>query len=340
MPPRAGEDAVTADWDVIIIGAGPTGLTGAHLLATMGVRTLVIEKNPTTVQQPRAVSIDDEALRTMQAAGLVDDVVAHVNLDYGFRILDPKGREVYKVSPSTREYGYPKRNAFVQPILEDTLRRTLARRPQASIRFETECVAIEELRDGVRVEVVDRQGQRQTLNCRYLIGTDGGRSFVRGVIGSTLQGSTYAARWLIVDLEGTRDRTRESCVYSDPARPAVNIPGPDGRRRFEFMLHPHEGDELAQDENYIRGLLAAYGPDRDARIVRRQVYTFHARVADRWQTDRIFLAGDAAHLTPPFAGQGVNSAFRDIHNITWKIAAVVHGEMGPRLLASYQAERA
>lgn len=328
------------DCDVIIVGAGPTGLTGAHLLGAQGIRTLLIEKNPGTVQQPRAVSIDDEALRTMQAAGVLDDILPDINLDYGFVILDPKGRELYRVSPSTREYGFPKRNAFVQPIFERTLREALPRHASVETRFSTEVLSIREDDDGVTVQTTDSQGRQQSLRARYLVGTDGGRSFVRQQIGATLQGSTYDARWLIVDLEGTRDRTRESNVYSDPARPTVSIPGPDGRRRFEFMLHPHEDAALAEDEAYIRGLLDAFGPDRDATIVRKQVYTFHARVADRWQTRRVFLAGDAAHLTPPFAGQGVNSAFRDIHNLSWKLAAVVQGRLGPHLLASYQAERA
>jgi len=328
-----------SDWDVIVVGGGPTGLTMGHLLGKMGVRTLIVERNKDTVSQPRAVSIDDEALRTMQAAGVLKEVLADVALDYGLVSFDASGRVLHKVSPTTREYGFPRRSAYVQPILEATLRRTLANQSNVEARFNTQCVAITEAEDHVEVRLASEECREQALRCRFLVGADGASSFVRQTIGATLEGSTFDQRWLIIDLENTKDRFRESIGYFDPARPAVNLPGPDGRRRFEFMLHPHESDKDFLDEKVIRDLLSRYGPDKDAHIVRKQVYGFHARVADRWQTRRIFLCGDAAHLTPPFAGQGVNSAFRDVHNLSWKVAAVVHGQMGLDLLASYQLER-
>jgi 3-(3-hydroxy-phenyl)propionate hydroxylase len=153
-------------------------------------------------------------------------------------------------------------------------------------------------------------------------------------------GSTYRQRWLIVDLAHTKERLRQTRVICNPARPLITLPGPDGTRRYEFMLHEGEHEELAVAPDFVRDLLAAHGPDADAPIVRRQVYTFHARIADRWRQGRVFLADDAAHLSPPFAGQGMNSGIRDAHNLGWKLAEVVAGRLGPALLDTYQAERA
>ena len=327
------------DWDVVVIGGGPTGLVAAHLLGRMGVRTLLVERNTGTVEAPRAVSIDDEALRTMQAAGVLEDILPDIALDYGWRIQEPSGRQIYRIHPATREYGFPRRNAFVQPLFEAALRRALPRLEGVEAWFGAECTELTEGDGEVRLRVRLAPEVEADLHARYVIGADGAHSFVRKAIGAVLEGSTYDQRWLIVDLEGTKDRYRESRGYSDPARPAVNLPGPDGRRRFEFMLHPRERDEDVTDEAFVRALIARYGPDRDAKIARQQVYAFHARVADTWQTKRVFLCGDAAHLSPPFAGQGVNSAFRDVHNIAWKIASVLRGDLGPGVLATYQDER-
>lgn len=105
-------------WGVVIIGAGPTGLTLANLLGAEGVRTLLVERNPTTVNEPRAVSIDDEAMRTMQAVGLADAVLPDIVPGYGYRYLDASGRCFASVEPSRAPYGYPRRSAFRQPLLE------------------------------------------------------------------------------------------------------------------------------------------------------------------------------------------------------------------------------
>ena len=119
-----------------------------------------------------------------------------------------------------------------------------------------------------------------------------------------MTGSTYDARWLIVDLAGSCERFRHTRVYCDPARPALALPGPEGTRRYEFMMLPGENPEELLTEARVRSLLAQRS-DEDAKleIVRKAVYHFHARIAERWRWVRIFLAGDAAHLSPPFAGQ-------------------------------------
>src|SRR5690349_12403993 len=134
--------------DVAIVGAGPTGLTLANYLGDAGVRVFVVERNATTVQQPRAVSIDDEALRTMQALGLIDEVLKDVALDYGSHYFAPDGTCFAKVEPTTREYGFPRRNAFLQPKLEATLREGLKRFPNVTALFRHERTGLSEDRDG------------------------------------------------------------------------------------------------------------------------------------------------------------------------------------------------
>jgi len=328
------------DFDVAILGGGPTGLSLANLLGVMGVRTVLIERNESTVQAPRAVSIDDECLRTMQAAGAVDAVIEDVALDYGAHYFTPKGVCFAKVEPTGQEFGYPRRSAFNQPKFEATLRKALARFPHVTTLFGANCESFAEDAQGVTLRIVEAGGAPREIRVRYLAGCDGARSATRRAIGAELKGSTYRERWLIVDLAETNERMRQTRVGCDPARAYICLPGPAGTRRYEFMLRDGEEDATVESPEFVRQLLAASGPDADAAVVRRQVYAFHARMADTWSTARVFLAGDAAHLTPPFAGQGMNSGVRDAHNLAWKLAGVIHGAFGPGLLKTYQQERA
>ncbi|MDC7788894.1 bifunctional 3-(3-hydroxy-phenyl)propionate/3-hydroxycinnamic acid hydroxylase [Rhodoplanes sp. TEM] len=331
---------MTLACDVAIVGAGPTGLTLANLLGRAGVSVVLVERNEGTVQEPRAVSIDDESLRTLQAAGLVDAVLHDVALDYGSRYFGPDGRRFLAVEPTARDYGFPRRNAFEQPRLEATLRTGLSRFPNVTPLFRHACESAVEDASGVTLTLRDPAGGPVELRARFVAACDGGRSQFRKIVGATMTGSTYRQRWLIVDLAATAERLRQTRVVCDPARPLITLPGPGGIRRYEFMLRDDEDDATATDPSFVRTLLAAHGPDADAPVVRRQVYVFHARIADSWNTARLFLAGDAAHLSPPFAGQGMNSGLRDAHNLAWKLAAVVKGELGADLLATYQVERA
>lgn len=328
--------------EILIVGAGPTGLTLANLLGRMGVRTLIVERNPGTVTEPRAVSIDDESMRTMQALGLGEAVEAIVASGYGSRYLSPSGRRFAQVDPTSREYGFEKRNAFEQPVLEGLLRQGLERFDTVRALFGAELTGFSQGPGSVRAEIhfgADGTVRPVTVEARYMVACDGGRSAIRKQLGIPLEGSTFAERWLIVDIRATRNRFRHTEVFCDPRRSCISLPGPDGIRRYEFMLRAHEDEAAATAEPFVRGLLRSVGPDGEADLRRVRVYTFHARVAARWREGSVFLAGDAAHLSPPFAGQGMNSGLRDAHNLAWKLAEALRSASPETLLDSYERER-
>jgi 3-(3-hydroxy-phenyl)propionate hydroxylase len=334
----ASRTLVDQHYPIAIVGAGPTGLTLANLLGVYGVPCLVIERNAATVDEPRAVSIDDESLRTMQAAGLVEEVMRETVHGYGSHYYSARGRCFAKVQPTEQPYGFPRRNAFRQPILERQLRDALARFPQVTPLFRHELVTF--MQDAKRVTLrLRHDGGEREITSDYLVACDGASSPVRRHLGITLGGSTFRERWLIVDLENSPVTSPHTKVFSNPKRPCIALPGPDLTRRYEFMLHDHERDEDMLAPEMVKHLMETHEAAPESRIVRTVVYTFHARLADRWSEGRVYLAGDAAHLTPPFAGQGMNSGLRDATNIAWKLAAVTRGSLGPGLLASYEPER-
>ena len=326
-------------YPVVIIGAGPTGLVLANLLGVYGVETLLVERHAATVDEPRAVSIDDESLRAVQNAGALDRVLPDLVLGYGVHYHDLAGREFARIMPTSREYGHPKRNAFRQPLFEAALCDALARFPRVHVRMSHELIDFAETNGKVELTLRHAGGASQ-VSCDWLIACDGGRSTVRDQLGIKMRGATYAERWLIVDLTDRADAFIHTRTYCDPLRPAIRLPGPRGTLRYEFMLRPDEDADAMLDESRIRDWMRQrVAADASLPIVRKIVYTFHARMAEAWRKGRVFLAGDAAHLSPPFAGQGMNSGVRDAVNLAWKLAAVVRGELGPRLLDSYTVER-
>lgn len=327
-----------AEYDVVIAGAGPTGLALANFLGRDGVRTLLVERNPTTVAEPRAVSIDDESLRTVQAIGLADGLVPDLNLGYGVHYFGRGRTPFLVVEPTTLEFGWPKRNAFRQPILEARLRDGLARFDAVTTHFSTTLTGFEQHEGGVTVRLAGADAPREVRG-RWLVGCDGGRSTVRKLLDIAMRGSSFEERWLVVDTEDDPTPSWHTRVRARPERPSINLPGPHRTRRWEFKLHPHEDEAAMLADVTIERLLADEGTARHGRIVRRIVYTFHARLADRWREGRVFLAGDAAHLTPPFAGQGMNTGLRDATNLAWKLAAVASGKLPEAVLDTYETER-
>ena len=325
--------------DVIIIGAGPAGLATANHLGLAGIRAVIVERNAGTVDEPRAVSIDDESLRSMQALGLTERVVARTLPGYGSRYYSPRQREFARVKPTTMEYGHPRRSAFHQPELEATLLDGLNRFPMIKVWFNHEFESFEQDAEGVTAMLRGPDGAEKYVRGAYLAGCDGGRSSIRRAIGADLKGSSFEERWLVLDVINDVDDTPDSVAHCNHRRPAISLPGFDRTRRWEFIVHAEEdADHFLKDET-IRELLRPYIDDQPVEVVRRLVYTFQARVADRWQEGRVFLLGDAAHLTPPYAGQGLNSGQRDANNFAWKAAAVIKGQFVASLMETYESER-
>lgn len=325
---------------VLISGAGPTGLTLANYLGQAGVETFIIDRKQSTVGEPRAVSIDDESLRTMQAVGMDQAVLKDVVPGYGVHYYTrPGGRCFGKVEPTSTLYGFPKRNAFRQPLFEATLHEGMHRFDNLRVGFGHELLQVEQDATGVTATVRDANGEILTVKARYLVACDGGRSPVRKQLGINMVGSSFQSRWLVVDTDQDDDPFWQCRMYCDARRPTVDVPGPHRTRRYEFMLMADESDEQMLDDERIKSLVKPFRGDKPISIVRKTVYTFHARVAERWREGRIFLAGDAAHLTPPYAGQGMNSGVRDAHNLGWKLAGVFNGHLSSDALDSYETER-
>lgn len=325
---------------ILVVGAGPTGLTLANVLGQSGIDTVVIDRKESTVSEPRAVSIDDESLRTMQAIGLVGEVLKNVVTGYGVHYLtEPDGRCFAKVEPTASEYGYPRRNAFRQPLFEASLREGLARFPSVRMWFGHTLQQFTQDAQGVTAIIQRADGSTVRVIADYMVGADGGRSPVRELLGVKMSGSTFKSRWLVVDTENDDDPFWQTRVYCDARRPVVDVPGPHHTRRYEVLIHPNEDADAAMLPERVAELLRPFRHGRPTDIIRKVVYTFHARMADKWRIGRVFLAGDAAHLTPPYAGQGLNSGIRDAHNLGWKLAAATDGIISEDALNSYETER-
>jgi 3-(3-hydroxy-phenyl)propionate hydroxylase len=332
------EKAVEIETDVAVVGAGPCGATLANLLGTFGVRTVVLDREPGVTPYPRAVAVDDESLRTFQTAGVIDGVLPDLIRNAPIRYHSSSGRVLAHVGPSGRPYGWPRRNLFLQPLLEETLRRGLERFPHVALHTGTEVTELERTGDGVRLDAKSDAG-RFVVHARFVVGADGGRSMVRESLGIALEGSTAPSRWLVVDVSGDTLDAPYSAVFCDPDRPTMTIPLPYGHRRFEFKLLPGEDEERAAGEEFVADLLRGFYPGPLPHVQGRRVYWHHSRIAASFGAGPVFLAGDAAHLQPPFFGQGMNSGIRDATNLAWKLAAVTAGRAGPSLLGGYDAER-
>lgn len=325
------------DVDVIIIGAGPVGLTLANVLGGQGVRTLIAEERDTLIDYPRGVGLDDESLRTFQSIGVVDRVLPHTVPNQILRFFDANRRLLVEMAPPDARFGWPKRNGFVQPLVDAELLAGLDRFEHVEVRWGQPMVSCTEGPDRVEVQL---GGQAEPVSARYVVGCDGGRSATRRLMGVTFDGTTSATRWLVVDLANDPLGHPNSEVGADPVRPYASISIAHGIRRFEFMIHADESDELAEDPEFAQRLLATFVPHPDrVDVIRRRVYTHHSRIASSFRAGRYLLAGDAAHLMPVWQGQGYNSGIRDAANLGWKLAAVINGQAADGLLDSYDVER-
>ena len=327
------------DTDVLIVGAGPVGLTLANILGQQGVSTLVVEDRDTLIDYPRGVGLDDESLRTFQSIGLVQEILPHTVPNQILRFYDAKRELLAEMAPPDARFGWPKRNGFVQPLVDAELLRGLDRFAHVQVRWSTRMQNCAVDDDGVTVDVVSA-GATESVRARYVVGCDGGRSATRHLMGVSFEGTTSATRWLVVDLANDPLGHPNSEVGADPDRPYASISIAHGIRRFEFMIHAHETDEQVEQPAFIERMLAPFVPHPDrVDIIRHRVYTHHSRIAGSFRKGRLLLGGDAAHLMPVWQGQGYNSGIRDAANLGWKLAAVVNGQADDALLDSYDAER-
>ncbi|MBB3602957.1 3-(3-hydroxy-phenyl)propionate hydroxylase [Mycolicibacterium sp. BK556] len=328
------------DFDVVVVGAGPSGLTLANALGLQGVRTLVVDERDALIDYPRGVGLDDESLRTFQAIGVVDAVLPHTVPNQILRFYDGKRRLLAEMAPPDARFGWPKRNGFVQPLVDAELFKGLSRFENVQIAWGHPMTSITETVDGVTVELSPPGSEVRKVNARYVVGCDGGRSATRRIMGVSFDGTTSSTRWLVVDIANDPLGHPNSEVGADPARPYVSISIAHGIRRFEFLIHGHETDEQAEDPEFVAQMLSRLVPYPDrCDIIRRRLYTHHSRIAGSFRKGRIMIAGDAAHLMPVWQGQGYNSGIRDAANLGWKLAAVVNGQAGDALLDTYDVER-
>jgi 3-(3-hydroxy-phenyl)propionate hydroxylase len=330
---------------VLVVGAGPTGLVAAALLGSRGVPTIVIERNPATSDEPKAVTIDDVALRTLQRAGIAGDVYPAPLQGTGTRYYGRRGQLLtYAHGHPPFRAGHPVKNPFQQPELEAHLVRTLRRFPCVEVCFERELTGLRQAeRQGEGQdagEVVAEVAGGEEIRASYVLGCDGGRSTVRSLLGLGMTGSSYQEPWLVVDTVNDPHDERYAMHHGDPGQPHLVVPGKDGNCRYEFLMEPDQvAPGAGPPPELVRDLVAPFRPLRDGDVKRAAIYTFHALVSERWQVGRCFLLGDAAHMMPPFAGAGLNTGVRDADNLTWKLDAVLAGAARPELLETYEAER-
>ncbi len=327
--------------DVVIVGGGPNGIALAHYMGIYGIKAIVLELNPEILPYPRAVGMDDEALRVLQTIGVADEVVKDMIHNVPLRYYNAAGVCFAEVKPSVADLGWPMRNIFMQQLFEKSMRELLSKHQNVELRVGHEMLELTQLDDSVEVDVKDQSGNIYQISSRYLIGADGGRSCVRKKVGIQLEGLTHPRKWIVVDAANDSLDSPYTALHADPDRPFVCIYLPYQQRRWEFMLFDGEDEEVMCQEANIRELIRNHiGDDVDKLdIIRIRAYTHNSRVASRFVQGRVILIGDAAHITPPWAGQGLNSGIRDVGNIAWKLAAVLKGYASEKIIETYDLER-
>ena len=333
--------------EVVIVGAGPTGVASAILLAQHGVRTLVLDRWPDVFPQPRAAHLDDEVRRILGDLGVAHAFAEISAPGAGLRLLSTEHKTLAqfdRTEPRTSN-GYPQANMFDQPALERLLRARMNQCDLVTFRANVEVTAVRsDGRARPHVEYTDlATGESHVVQPTFVFGCDGANSVVRRSISSTMKELGFPEqRWLVVDIATSQQLGHWAGVHQvcSSRRAATYMRLVGDRHRWEFQLLDGESAADFQTLEALAPLVSPWASDlRDFRIVRLAAYTFRAQIADTWRRQGVFLLGDAAHLTPPFIGQGMGAGLRDAANLSWKVAAVIRGTLSPAILDSYETER-
>jgi 2-polyprenyl-6-methoxyphenol hydroxylase-like FAD-dependent oxidoreductase len=349
------------DADVAIIGAGPVGTLLAILLGQRGKRVTLVERWTNHYALPRAVTYDHEIARIFATLGIDSEndpaISSHDELYY-WKNKDRKNLQIVDWQSQSAS-GWRVRYWFNQPMMEKRLLTIAATLPTVTLLRGWQGVGLEQDGESVTLslqrnpEETGPDGETRILRARFVTGTDGANSFVREALGIENEDKGYFFDWLILDMipqfDYVASRPDEPAQWQlcDPKRPTTIVPGGPGpvaggpaRRRWEFMVLPGEQAHEMQKPEQAWELLKPWGltPD-NATLERSAVYRFQARWAKQWNKGRCLIGGDAAHLMPPFAGEGMCAGVRDAVAMAWRLNGILEGKFGQDVLDSYTSER-
>jgi len=334
-------------FDVAILGYGPAGASLANLLGAYGLSVIVLEKDAEIYPMPRAIHFDGEVMRVFQTMGLrpaMETISRPGMKGMHFVNADNETLLIRGGTAALGPHGCANNHYFHQPELEQVLRQGVARFANVSVRLQHLVTEVHDRGDHVELDVTDlRQQQPVPVQARYVVGCDGARSLVRKVLNCTTRDLGLHQPWLVFDAllkPGAPTLPDHTVQLCDPSRPMTYCNVTGNRRRWEIMLMPGDDTHELVKPDKLWPLVKRWIEPQHADIERAVIYTFHSIIAQGWRKGRLLIAGDAAHQTPPFLGQGMCAAVRDVSNLAWKLQAVVQGRADERLLDSYESERA
>jgi putative polyketide hydroxylase len=343
------------DTDVIVVGAGPVGLAAGLLLHKFGIRAIVIDRNETTSDHPKARGLRQRASELLNVWGFDEELRAIAMPDETHRFIYTTtlaGEEIARTPASpddTASLTNTAKYRVAQDQLEAVLNARLAERAgSVALRRGYAVDAVDEDVNGVTVSTVGPGGSRDTVRGKYLIAADGVGSTIRGLLGQTLGSPGPAPYWHSIywvgDLSKLTDSRPAIMYYTQTGGNSLVGIAPTGTRNRWITLVQQPASETRPerltDAESVAIIRDAVGlPDLAVEVLSSATFRISADVVDRYRSGRVFLAGDAAHSLPPTGGFGINTGFADVHNLVWKLALVLRGEAPDSLLDSYDSER-